>query len=68
MTASMARRIRCAESFLIYAIDRQYAEQRERSQSAQPQTPAVRFPLVDRNGERTGGNLKQDTRSESCAR
>jgi len=66
MTASMARRIRCAESLLIYAIDRQYAEQRERSQAAQPQTHAIRFPVIDRNGDRTGGNLKQDTRSESC--
>ena len=34
MNASMARRIRCAESSLIYAIDRQYGEQRERSQAA----------------------------------
>ena len=67
MTASMARRIRCAESLLIYAIDRHNAEQRERSRSAQPQTHAVRFPVVDQDGDRTGGNLKQDTRSESCA-
>jgi ribosomal protein S19E (S16A) len=67
MNASMARRIRCAESLLIYAIDRQYGEQRDRSQAAQPQTHAIRFPVVDQNGDRTGGNLKQDTRSESCA-
>ena len=66
MNASMARRIRCAESLLIYAIDRQYAEQRERSQAAQPQTHTIRFPVVDANGDVTGGNLKQDT-SESCA-
>ena len=33
MNASMARRIRCAESFLIYAIDRHYGEQRDRSQA-----------------------------------
>ena len=31
MNASMARRIRCAELLLIYAIDRQYGEQRDRS-------------------------------------
>ena len=67
MTASMARRIRCAESLLIYAIDRQYAEQRDRSQAAQPQTHAILFPAVDPNGDRTGGNSKQDKRSESCA-
>ena len=67
MTASMARRIFCAESFLIYAIDRHNAKQRERSQSAEPQTHTIRFPVVDPNGDRTGGNLKQDTRSESCA-
>ena len=67
MTASMARRIRCPESSLIYAIDRQYGKQREQSKAAQPQTHAIRFPAVDPNGDRTGGNLKQDTRSESCA-
>ena len=55
MNASMARRIRCAESLLIHAIDRQYAEQRDRSQAAQPQTHAIRFPVVDRHGDRTGG-------------
>ena len=60
MNASMARRIRCAESLLIYAIDRQYAEQRYRSQAAQPQTHAIRFPAADPNGDRTGGNPKQD--------
>ena len=67
MKASMARRIRCAESLLIYAIDRQYGEQRDWSQAAQSQTPAIRVPVVDLNGDRTGGNQKQDTRSESCA-
>ena len=67
MNASMARRIRCAELPLIYAIDRQYSERRERSRAAQPQTHAIRFPVVDPNGDRTGGNQKQDTRSESCA-
>ena len=67
MNASMARRIRCAESLLIYAIDRQYGEQRERSQAAQPQTHPIRFPVVDLNGNRTIRNSKPDTRSESCA-
>jgi hypothetical protein len=67
MNASMARRIRCAELPLIYAIDRQYGEQRERSQAAPSQTHAIRFPVVDRNGDRTSGNPKQDKRSESCA-
>ena len=67
MNASMARRIRCAESSLIYAIDRQCGEQRERSQAVQSQTHAIRFPIVDPNRNRTGGNPKQDTRSESCA-
>jgi len=66
MNAPMARRIRCAESSLIYAIDRQYGEQRDRSQAAQSQTHAIRFPLVERNGDRTGGTPTQDTRSESC--
>jgi hypothetical protein len=66
MNASMARRIRCAESSLIYAIDRQYGKQREQSLAAQSQTHAIRFPVVDRNGD--SGNPKQDTRSESCAR
>ena len=65
MNASMARRIRCAEPSLIYAIDRQYGEQRERSQAAQSQTHAIRFTVVDPNGNRTGGNPKPDTRSES---
>jgi hypothetical protein len=65
MNASMARRIRCAESSLIYAIDRQYGEQRERSQAARSQTHGIRFPVVDPNGNRTGGNPKPDTRSES---
>jgi hypothetical protein len=63
MNASMARRIRCAELPLIYAIDRQYGEQRERSQAAQSQTHAIRFPVEDR----TGGNSKQETKSGSCA-
>jgi hypothetical protein len=67
MNASMARRIRCAELLFIYAIDRQYAEQRERSQAAQPQTHAIRFPVVDPNGNRASVNVKQDTRSASCA-
>ena len=67
MNASMARRIRCAELLLIYAIDRHNAEQRERSQAAQPPTHTIRFPVVDPNGDRTGGNQKPDTRSESCA-
>jgi hypothetical protein len=67
MNASMARRIRCAELPLIYAIDRQYGEQRERSRAAQPQTHSIRFPVVDRSKDRTGGNAVQDTRSESCA-
>jgi len=66
MNASMARRIRCAESSLIYAIDRQYGEQRDRSQAAQSQTDSIRFPVVDPNGDRTGGNQKPDTKSESC--
>ena len=66
MNASMAWRIRRAELHLIYAIDRQLGEQRERSQAAQSQTHAIRFP-VDRNGARTSGNPKQDTRSEFCA-
>jgi hypothetical protein len=66
MNASMARRIRCAESSLIYAIDRQYGEERERSQAAQSQTHAIRFPVVDLNGDGTPANQKQDTRSESC--
>jgi hypothetical protein len=35
MNASMAWRIRFAELHLIYAIDRQLGEQRERSQAAQ---------------------------------
>jgi hypothetical protein len=35
MNASMARRIRCAELPFIYAINRQYAEQRDRRQAAQ---------------------------------
>ena len=52
MTASMARRIRCAESLLIYAIDRQYGEQRDRSRAAQPQTHPIRFLVVDPNGIR----------------
>jgi hypothetical protein len=67
MNASMARRIRCAESSLIYAIDRQYSKQREQSQAAQSQTHAIRFPVVDWYGDRTGRNPKQETRSESCA-
>jgi len=67
MNASMARRIRCAELLLIYAIDRQYGEQHDRSQAAPPQTHPIRFPVVDPNGARTGGNPKQDTRSKSCA-
>ena len=67
MKASMARRIRCAESHLIYAIDRYYGERRDRRQAAQSQTHAIRFPVVDANGDRTGGNPKQDKRSESCA-
>jgi hypothetical protein len=67
MNASMARRIRCAEALLIYAIDRQNGGQSDRSRSAQSQTHAIRFPVVERNGNRTGGNPKQDTRSESCA-
>jgi hypothetical protein len=67
MNASMARRIRCAELLLIYAIDRQAGEQRERSRAAQPQTHAIRFPVVDRNGDQTSGNPIQDTKSESCA-
>ena len=66
MNASLARRIRCAELLLIYAIDRHNAEQRERTQSAQPPIHAIRFPVVDRNRDRTGGDHKQDTRSESC--
>ena len=66
MNASMAKRIRCAESLLIYAIDRQYGEQRDRSQAAQSQTHAIRFPLIERNGNRKSGNPKRDTRSESC--
>jgi hypothetical protein len=64
MNASMARRIRCAESSLIYAIDRLYGEERERSQAAQSQSHA-RFPVVDPNGDRMGGNQKPDTNSES---
>ena len=67
MNASMARRIRCAESLLIYAIDRQYGEQRERSHTAQSQTRAIRVPVVEQNGDRTSGNPIQETRSESCA-
>ena len=67
MNASMARRIRCAESSLIYAIDRQYGEQRDRSQAAQSQTDSIRFPVIEQNGDRTSGNPIQDTRSESCA-
>ena len=66
MNASMARRIRYAESLLIYAIDRQSGRQRNWSQAAQSQTHAIRFPVVDLNGDRTPGNQKQDTRSESC--
>jgi hypothetical protein len=54
MNASMARRIPCAELLLIYAIDRQLSEQRDRSQVAQPRTHAIRFPVVDPNGDRTG--------------
>jgi hypothetical protein len=60
MNASMARRIRSAELPLIYAIDRYYGERRDRSQTAQPQTHAIRFPIVDPNGDRTGGNPIQD--------
>jgi hypothetical protein len=41
MNASMARQIRCAESLLIYAIVRQYGEQRDRSQAAQSQTHTI---------------------------
>ena len=67
MNASMARRIRCAELLLIYAIDRRLGEQRDRSRAAQPQTQAIRLPVVDPNGDRMGGNQKQDARSESCA-
>jgi hypothetical protein len=67
MNASVARRIRCAELLLIYAIDRQYAEQRARSRAAQPQTHTIRFPVVDRNGDRTSGNPKHETKSGSCA-
>jgi hypothetical protein len=67
MNASMAKRIRCAELLLIYAIDRQAGEQRERSRAAQPQIHAIRFPVVDLNVDRMGGNQKQDARSESCA-
>jgi hypothetical protein len=67
MNASMARRIRCAESLLIYAIDRQHGAQRNSSQAARFHTHAIRFPVVDRNGNRTIGNPKPDTRSESCA-
>jgi hypothetical protein len=63
MNASMARRIRCAESSLIYAIDRQYGEQREQSQAAQPQTHAIRFPVVDPNGAGPDG-WKPETRHE----
>jgi hypothetical protein len=66
MNASIARRICGAESLLIYAIDRQYGEQGDGSQEARFQTHAIRFPVVDRNGDRTGGNQKPDTRSEYC--
>jgi hypothetical protein len=59
MNASMARRIRCAESLLIYAIDRQYGEQRNWTQAAQFQTHAIRLPVVDRNGNRASGNRNQ---------
>ena len=62
MNASMARRIRCAELLLIYAIDRQYGEQRDRSQAAQHQSHAIRFPVVDPNGNWTGGNPKHEIR------
>ena len=68
MNASMARRIGCAELLLIYAIDRQYGGQRDRSQVAQPQTRAIRFPVVDPNGAGPDG-WKPETgqESESCA-
>jgi hypothetical protein len=39
--------------------------QRNRSQAAQSQTNACRFRVVDRNGDRTGGNPKPNTKSES---
>jgi len=55
MNASVARRIRSAESSLIYAIDRQLGEQRERSQAAQSQINAIacrdRFPASRPNLE-----------------
>jgi hypothetical protein len=54
MNASMARRIRRAESLLIYAIDRHYDEQRERSRATQSQTHASRFPVVDPTITRRG--------------
>ena len=44
MNASMARRIRRAESSLIYAIGRQYGKQREQSQAAQSQSPRDPIP------------------------
>jgi len=62
MNASMARRIRCAESLLISAIDRHYGSQRNWSQAAQSPTHTIRFPVVDRKGNRTSGNPKPDTR------
>ena len=56
MNASMAWRIRRAELNLIYTIDRQLGEQRERSQADQSQTHPIRFPVVDTHGNRTSGN------------
>jgi hypothetical protein len=59
MNASMARRIRCAESLLIYAIDRHYGRQRNWNQAAQSPTHAIRLPVVDRNGNQRHAVWKQ---------
>jgi hypothetical protein len=53
MNASMARRIRCAESLLIYAIDRQYGKQRNssRSEAARLRSRLVEYYAREGSGE-----------------
>ena len=52
MNASMARRIRNAESLLISAIDREYDRHRDWSQRTQPEPHVNRFAGASRNEDR----------------
>jgi hypothetical protein len=60
MNASMARRIRCAESLLIYAIDRQYGEQRERWLNPKPTRSDSRRSVGMGNGQVETRNRTRD--------